>query len=540
VVSGVGRQGRRRLWLAVAALACLPAGYLTYVYAQRQASRPRRAAAAGAQVFNVKAGADLQRALDAAEPGDELVLEAGATFTGNFTLPIKSGAAFITVRSSRCAELPAGRRVSPRQAALMARLVTPNVGPVLLAPPGSHHWRFACLEFTQGPSVAEPGYNLVQLGDGDRNGAQKTLGSVPHHFELDRVVVRARDARAAVQRGVTLNSAHTSITNSHVSGIKWQGVETQAVGGWNGPGPFLIENNYLEAAGVNVLFGGAPVAVPGLVPSDIVIRRNHLFKPLSWRAGDPAYAGVEWTVKNLLELKSARRVTVEGNLLENCWPQAQTGWAVIFNALGEYGGAEAVEDVEFVRNVIRNTSNGVNLRGMEATDRAARMRRVRFAHNLLEQVGVFGGEGKVFQLLNGTEAVTIDHNTVAGRVSSVLLLDAAGQFRHEEFSFTNNLAPHGAYGVFGAEGALGTAAFEKFCRRWRFAGNLLAGADPNTYPPGNLYPPAFDPNFFADAARGNYRVTHPRFKGRAADGRDPGCDFDALEAALSWRAQAAG
>ena len=31
------------------------------------------------------------------------------------------------------------------------------------------------------------------------------------------------------------------------------------------------------------MFGGADPAVTNLVPSDIVLRRNHLFKPLAWR-----------------------------------------------------------------------------------------------------------------------------------------------------------------------------------------------------------------------------------------------------------------
>ncbi|HEV3468234.1 MAG TPA: hypothetical protein VG148_02860, partial [Pyrinomonadaceae bacterium] len=57
--------------------------------------------AARAATINVPAGGDLQAALDRAQPGDEVVLEAGASFVGNFTLPAKAGAAFITVRSSR-------------------------------------------------------------------------------------------------------------------------------------------------------------------------------------------------------------------------------------------------------------------------------------------------------------------------------------------------------------------------------------------------------------------------------------------------------
>ncbi|MFI5229884.1 MAG: Ig-like domain-containing protein, partial [Gemmatimonadales bacterium] len=51
----------------------------------------------------VPAGSDFQAALDAAQPGDELVLDAGATYTGNFVLPAKAGAsatAWVTIRSA--------------------------------------------------------------------------------------------------------------------------------------------------------------------------------------------------------------------------------------------------------------------------------------------------------------------------------------------------------------------------------------------------------------------------------------------------------
>ena len=71
--------------------------------------------------------------------------------------------------------------------------------------------------------------------------------------------------------------------NSFISDIKAVNADSQAIVGYNGEGPFTIENNYLEAAGENVMFGGSDPAVTNLVPSDIVLRRNHLFKPLAWR-----------------------------------------------------------------------------------------------------------------------------------------------------------------------------------------------------------------------------------------------------------------
>ncbi len=80
------------------------------------------------------------------------------------------------------------------------------------------------------------------------------------------------------KRGIALNSGSTTIRNSYISDIKAFGQESQAIAGWNGTGPYTIENNYLEAAGVNILFGGADPAIQELVPSDIIIRRNHITK----------------------------------------------------------------------------------------------------------------------------------------------------------------------------------------------------------------------------------------------------------------------
>jgi len=45
------------------------------------------ATAARAATVNVPPGGDLQKALNAAKPGDVITLQPGATYTGNFVLP---------------------------------------------------------------------------------------------------------------------------------------------------------------------------------------------------------------------------------------------------------------------------------------------------------------------------------------------------------------------------------------------------------------------------------------------------------------------
>jgi hypothetical protein len=85
------------------------------------------------------------------------------------------------------------------------------------------------------------------------------------------------------KRGMALQGKRLSVLNSYISDIKAIGADSQAINSYNGAGPFTIVNNYIEAASENVMFGGADPAVTNLVPSDIVLRWNHLFKPLSWR-----------------------------------------------------------------------------------------------------------------------------------------------------------------------------------------------------------------------------------------------------------------
>src|SRR5205807_4483240 len=115
-----------------------------------------------------------------------------------------------------------------------------------------------------------------------------------------------------LRRGVAFQGTQLAIIDSTVNEIHQTGNDTQTIGGWNGDGPFLIQNNRLEASGENILFGGA---VPDadldaqgnspVIPSDIEIIGNYFFKPLRWKVGDPTFAGIHWSVKNLLEIKNA-------------------------------------------------------------------------------------------------------------------------------------------------------------------------------------------------------------------------------------------
>ena len=81
------------------------------------------AAPASAATITVNAGGDLQAAINAAKPGDTIMLQAGATFTGEYKLPAKGGTAYITIRSATADSSlpPAGSRISPSDSSKLAK-----------------------------------------------------------------------------------------------------------------------------------------------------------------------------------------------------------------------------------------------------------------------------------------------------------------------------------------------------------------------------------------------------------------------------------
>ncbi len=237
------------------------------------------AAARAADIY-VVAGANLQTAINNSQPGDRLLLEPGATFTGNFRLPNKGAStSYITIRSGAAdTRLPLdGVRIQPTDAVNLPVIKSPNTLPAMTAAAGAHHWRLQFIEF----QANDRGYgDIITLGAGDTT--QTLLSQAPHDLVLDRLYIHG-DPVIGQKRGVALHSGATWVLNCYISDIKGIGMDTQAISGYNGPGPYTIANNYLEAAGENFLLGGADPKILNLIPSDIEFRGNHLFKPLAWR-----------------------------------------------------------------------------------------------------------------------------------------------------------------------------------------------------------------------------------------------------------------
>jgi hypothetical protein len=482
------------------------------------------------KTINVAAGSAVQAAIDQAQPGDVIMLQAGATFTGNFRLPNKSGTGWIVIRSSAADENlpPPGTRITPAKSAIMPKLISPDSGPVVYTDKGAHHYRFIGVEF--GVAAGKDIYNMVAF-----DASQTSPAQAPHDLIIDRCYIHGNDA-GAVQRGVMLNCARAAVIDSYISNCHGEGFDTQAICGWNGPGPFKIVNNYLEGAGENVMFGGAKPTIQNLIASDVEFRLNHVYKPLSWKNGHPTYAGRPWSIKNLFELKNAQRLLIDQNVFENNWADAQNGFAILFTPRGEDGMAPwaTVQDVTFTNNVVRHSGGGFNIAGPDDSSPSQPSRRILIKNNLIDDIdgnkwgSVTSGpaDGRFAQLVGGPVNITFDHNTIF-HSGALIFADGAPS---AGFIFRNNIARNNLYGVLGSDHSPGLDSLGFYFPGYEFKKNVIVGVPTEIrYPANNFLPLLPSRVGFVDLAGGDYRLapTSP-YKKAGADGKDIGCDYSAL------------
>ena len=496
--------------------------------------------AGGGKTITVNENDNLQAALNAAQPGDTVVLQAGATFTapsGGFVLPTKADAngQWIVVRSSHLSALPAEVRVTPAQASAMAKIVSKDVAPALATAPGAAFWRLAGLEVTVADSAladatspnAAPNYGLIRLGDD----LETNVNHLATDVVIDRCYIHGNE-KGDVSRGIALNSARTAIIDSYLSECHAVGMDTQAICGWNGPGPFKIVNNYLEGAGENFMLGGADPSIPGLVPSDIEFRRNHVSKPLRWKVGDPAYGGIHWSVKNLLELKNSQRILIEANVFENTWGDAQDGFAMVIKSVNQDGSApwSVTQDVTIVNNLIHHCGSGINLLGRDMNQLGIQMQRVLVRNNLWDDIdgARWRAQGKFLQISDAPDVV-IDHNTVLQTGNIITTYGSPCR----NFVYTNNITNHNQYGVKGDDAGSGNGTIARYFPGVMFIRNILVGGSSGAYPAGNWFPRTFAEVGVLERG-GNPRLTLLKpYLAKGTDEKDIGCDLANLAKAIA-------
>jgi hypothetical protein len=316
------------------------------------------------------------------------------------------------------------------------------------------------------------------------------------------------------------------VVDSYISDFHEVGADSQGLCAWNTTGPLKIVNNYIEGAGENVMFGGADSRDAALVPSDIEIRNNYFFKPLSLIA-------TNYVVKNLLEFKAAQRVVASGNTFENNPLKSQNGFAVLITPRGTPW--TVTSDIAIVGNTLINIGSGFNIMGLLNGNTPPMTERILIRNNIVRVSGLNGASGRAFQTIQGGSDYTIDHNTViitGGSASAVMLAETPANAKVSNLTFTNNLATQTSYGFFGSGVAQGIPALNSYYSNWAFSKNVLVDAPAASYPAGNFFPNGVAAVRFVSYAGGNYALAADSpYKSAGTDGKDIGADVSAAPSA---------
>jgi hypothetical protein len=496
----------------------------------------------------------LQAALNAANLGDVIELQAGATYSGKIQLPNKTnGTGWIIVRSSAWQNLPRpGTRVGPQHAPLMAKITTNPSSlyePAVMTQEGAHHYRFIGIEVTGaelGATAQQYGLFMIDGNTHDANGVlrvQPTNALTPHHIVIDRCYIHGTPTGEFL-RGVLMNGLHIAIVDSYLSNFHSRGADTQAAIAWNSPGPLKLANNYLEAAGENVMFGGAASATAGYIPSDIEIRGNFFDKPLSWRPGDPAYAGIRWVVKNLLEFKNGQRALIEGNVFGHHWAGAQSGLFFLITPRGEERANPwaFTGDITFRYNRILKTTAGPAVNGTDGQV-TQKSNRVLIEHNVFENIGAYvvpgAFNGEFTMIGNAIQNLTIRHNTISQSYTPLHFMgDSAGAMNG--LTVVDNIFGNGGYGIAG-DTTGGVPELNAIAPGWVMRKNAIYGPYPNangvtqsSYPSDDYFPASQEAVGFVNLAGGDYHLAASSpLKNAGSDGKDVGADIDAVNVATA-------
>jgi len=544
-------------------------------------------------VITVNAGGDLQAALNQVQCGQTIQLQAGATFSspvGQYHVQAKNCDAnhWIIIRTSAPdSALPAeGTRLTPCYAGVASlvgrpayncpnpqnvtakvQMVNPTDGPFYLEQ-GANFYRFIGLEMTRPAGTPGPAKLMLILGTAD-------------HIIVDRCWLHGQPQDetyggfgAAGGTNIALidsylNDFHCisntgACTDSHVIAA---GTSTTQ------EGPFLIQDNFLEASGEEILFGGGPATT---TPADITIQQNHFWKPWQWMPGSPNFVGGAdgnpFIVKNHLELKNAQRVLIQGNLMENNWGGfSQHGFAVLLNAVNQYSRRThqnlcplcMVTDVTIRYCHISHAAGGIGfateLSPATIGSPAALGTRFSLHDDVIDGLSAqLVGNGVAFGFSNGwpknaLNTITINHVTAFSDPNSHLMT-IGNRLKDAEmygFVFTNNLVQAGAHPIWDQFGApagptcaqsdLPLGVLQACFTSYTFSNNGII-ATPSPYPPsvwptGNFFPSsasAVEFTNFKNGNGGNYQLqSSSPYLNKGTDGKPLGADIVGLQQQLA-------
>jgi hypothetical protein len=522
-----------------------------------------------------KESGNLQQTISNAACGDTIKLQAGTTFSGRFRLPYKrcDDSHWIIIRTSAPdSELtPENTRITPCYAGIaslpgrsaykclsagnvLAKLVLtlPGDGPLVLDE-RANHYRLIGLEITRDV----PGKSVHRLVYLEKDGTAD-------HIIFDRIWLHGT-AQDETSKGIQLGgSTYVGVVDSffsdfHCVAITGACTDSQAIGGGNGQnpmGPYKIVNNFLEAAGEPIMFGGGPST---RTPADIEIRRNYISKPLIWKPDHEGFvggtSGKPFIVKNLFELKNAQRVLFEGNVLENTWGGfSQTGFAVLLTPKNQSNQCPAcrVTDITIRYSRISHVGSCFQIANALSAAGGASSGGERYSiHDVIcddvdrDKYKGFGNFAQISEDAPPLRDIRVNHVTafVPNALFNVGTKDPEAHITN--FVFTNNIVGAGPRQIT-PTGGHSNCALRPHPRTpasvlsncfvgLEFSHNVIIG--PDGWPEGNFNPKNASAVRFVNYNNGNGGDYHLRpdspYKKGGTNQTDLGADVDAIEKATA-------
>lgn len=500
-----------------------------------------------------KAYQNCQAAIDAALPGDEVVIDARYVCS-----PIRlknKGASdqFIIIRTANLSQLPQqGTRISRADSENMAVIETSVDDYAIYAEEQAHHYHLVGLEVRVNPAFTGTHRGLVSVGPWYLTPREQ----IPRALVFSRSWIHGSPSQE-VLNGVLLNGSEVSIVDSIIEDIHAHNERAVAITGWKmGAGPFKVVNNELLASGGGLSLGGYTTA-QDQIPSDVEFRKNHVHQRVEWRNSVTSLAGLKgpWRTGSLLSLNNAQRILISGNIFENQWAQSDIhnyGYAVEFypDALsnGTTGSGQAwvrVQDVTFVHNIIRNAAGAFNIVYQNFEVPAAIAQRLEISNNLAYNIGTSWGNslGLILLRQEAQGPVIFNHNTFLNvQGAGPQLLNPWSLGLYSQVTFTNNLCADEGEGIKDSNHQTGEDTLRALFPGVLFSHNVLAGQNSALYgdfSETNYFPATrSDIGFLADPTTGitDYLTlqlsSQSPYRGQASDGADLGADVLLIKSAM--------
>lgn len=464
----------------------------------------------------------VQADINAAACGDTILVTAGSSL-GTISLPAKKcdNAHWITIKSTGAsnASFPAeGVRMTPCWSGIASmpnrpayscpspqvltfKIVTPASSNGVSVP-GGDHYRIIGAEITRVTTGGAPIYNLVDLS---------TSGTQTNNVIFDRVwfhginqdghfPMTSQSTDTSTTRAIYLGqSNHIAVIDSYFSDFYDTGsmsangnTDAQCMAGGfggivnSGWGVYKFVNNHCEASGEGILLGGSsgPALTPSGctitvncnvdTPSDIEVRQNYFFKPLSWNGNTTTVNTVGWpVVKNGFEMKTGVRGLFEGNVIENCWYSAQVCYSFSVAPINQQSGGSTptatcptcvITDFTYRYNYSYNVAYGIAVYAfMPAgcpTCQTQGGDRISVHDNVIgdnmnlgnlassstgDSIEILTVPDSTGRGLNQLKNINISHNTFVKAIRSITIF-GGGTSEMYNFTMQNNIWAFGNYG----------------------------------------------------------------------------------------------